>query len=53
MSEADVTNEFTLGTPGEPFTFSQCHNEVTIAEASGSTGDILQLEDFIRGVVKP
>ncbi|CAI9104973.1 OLC1v1003778C1 [Oldenlandia corymbosa var. corymbosa] len=52
VSDADVTNEFTLGTPGETFTFSQCLNQVTIAEASGLTGDVLQLEDFIRGVVK-
>ncbi|CAI9089421.1 OLC1v1023993C1 [Oldenlandia corymbosa var. corymbosa] len=53
VSEADVTNEFTLGTPGEPFNFSQCLNQVTIGEASGSTADVLHLEDFIRGVLKP
>ncbi|KAE9597014.1 hypothetical protein Lal_00007229 [Lupinus albus] len=53
ISEADVTNEFTLGVPGEPFTFTQCSNKVTTAEASGLTGEISQLEEFIREHVKP
>ncbi|KAL3530503.1 hypothetical protein ACH5RR_009825 [Cinchona calisaya] len=52
VSEADVTNEFTLGTPGEAFAFSQCHNKVSIGEASGLTGEITQLEEFIRNLVK-
>ncbi|KAL8519101.1 hypothetical protein ACS0TY_010149 [Phlomoides rotata] len=53
LSSADVTNEYTLGVPGEAFTFSQCVNKVTVAEASGLTGDISQLELFIREYVKP
>ncbi|KAI4328210.1 hypothetical protein L6164_020582 [Bauhinia variegata] len=52
ISDADVTNEFTLGVPGEPFSFSQCVNKVTTAEASGLTGEISQLEQFIRENVK-
>ncbi|KAK2966532.1 hypothetical protein RJ640_019061 [Escallonia rubra] len=53
LSAADISNEFTLGVPGETFAFSQCHNKVTVAEASGLTGDISQLEEFIREHVKP
>ncbi|KAL3518436.1 hypothetical protein ACH5RR_021025 [Cinchona calisaya] len=53
VSEADVTNEFTLGTPGAAFTFSQCHNKLVIGESSGLTGEIDQLEDFVRNIVKP
>ncbi|CAA2982842.1 signal recognition particle receptor subunit beta-like [Olea europaea subsp. europaea] len=53
LSTADIANEYTLGVPGEAFGFSQCHNKVTIAEASGLTGDISQLEQFIREHVKP
>lgn len=53
VSEADVTNDFTLGTPGEAFSFSQCHNKVTVAEASGLTSEISQVEQFIREQVKP
>ncbi|KAJ4978757.1 hypothetical protein NE237_009537 [Protea cynaroides] len=53
ISDADIANEFTLGVTGEAFTFSQCHNKVTIAEASGLTGDIAQIEQFIREHVKP
>ncbi|OIV94509.1 hypothetical protein TanjilG_25571 [Lupinus angustifolius] len=53
ISEADVTNEFTLGVPGEPFSFTQSSNKVTTAEASGLTGEISQLEEFIREYVKP
>ncbi|CAI9767928.1 unnamed protein product [Fraxinus pennsylvanica] len=53
LSSADIANEYTLGVPGEAFGFSQCQNKVTIAEASGSTGDISQLEQFIREHVKP
>lgn len=53
VSEADVAGEYTLGIPGEAFTFSQCHNKVVIGEASGLTGEISQLEDFIRNLVKP
>uniref|UniRef100_A0A5B7C6T5 Signal recognition particle receptor subunit beta n=1 Tax=Davidia involucrata TaxID=16924 RepID=A0A5B7C6T5_DAVIN len=52
ISAADVANEYTLGVPGEAFAFSQCHNKVTVAEASGLTGDISQLEQFIREYVK-
>ncbi|XP_027768738.1 signal recognition particle receptor subunit beta-like isoform X1 [Solanum pennellii] len=53
VSDADISNEYTLGVPGEPFAFSQCHNSIIIAEASGLTGEISQLEKFIRENVKP
>ncbi|TKY58667.1 Signal recognition particle receptor subunit beta [Spatholobus suberectus] len=53
VSEADVANEFTLGVSGEPFSFSQCHNKVRLQDASGLTGEISQLEQFIREYVKP
>ncbi|MCD9642884.1 hypothetical protein HAX54_029926 [Datura stramonium] len=53
VSDADISNEFTLGVPGEPFVFSQCCNKVIVAEASGLTGEISQLEQFIRENVKP
>lgn len=52
VSAADISDEFTLGVPGEAFAFSQCHNKVTVAEASGATGDISSLEQFIRERVK-
>lgn len=52
VSAADVTNELTLGVPGEAFAFSHCRNRVTVAEASGLTGDISQLEQFVREHVK-
>ncbi|KAL0336132.1 UNVERIFIED_CONTAM: hypothetical protein Sradi_4825100 [Sesamum radiatum] len=52
LSSADITNEFSLGVPGEAFAFSQCQNKVTVAEASGLTSDISQLEQFIREYVK-
>lgn len=53
ISEADIANDFTLGVPGEVFSFSQCSNKVTVAEASGLTGDISQVEHFLRENVKP
>ncbi|KAK0572961.1 hypothetical protein LWI29_001027 [Acer saccharum] len=53
ISEADVTNDFTLGVQGEAFAFSQCYNKVTVAEASGLTGEISPVEQFIREHVKP
>ena len=53
ISAADITNEFTLGVPGEQFSFIQCYNKVTTADASGLTGEISQLEQFIREYVKP
>ncbi|KAJ8560435.1 hypothetical protein K7X08_022295 [Anisodus acutangulus] len=49
VSEADIANEFTLGVPGEPFVFSQCCNKVIVAEASGLTGEISQLETVHQG----
>lgn len=52
VSEADVSNEYSLGVPGEVFAFSQCQNKVTVAEASGLTGEISQLEQFVREHVK-
>lgn len=53
LSDADITSEYTLGVPGQTFTFSQCQNRVTFAEASALTGDISQVEDFIGEHVKP
>ncbi|XP_042500776.1 signal recognition particle receptor subunit beta-like isoform X2 [Macadamia integrifolia] len=53
ISAADISNEFTLGNIGEAFSFSQCHNKVTIAEASGLTGDVVQAEQFIREHIRP
>ncbi|KAF8408249.1 hypothetical protein HHK36_007397 [Tetracentron sinense] len=53
VSAADIANEFTLGVTGEAFVFSHCHNKVTVAEASGLTGEISQVEQFIREHVKP
>lgn len=52
VSEADVANEYSLGVPGEVFAFSQCQNKVTVAEASGLTSEISQLEQFVREHVK-
>ncbi|GER51535.1 signal recognition particle receptor subunit beta [Striga asiatica] len=52
LSSADVTNEHTLGVPGEAFAFHHCINKVTVAESSGLTGDISQLEQFVRQHVK-
>ncbi|KAJ3709116.1 hypothetical protein LUZ61_012821 [Rhynchospora tenuis] len=48
ISTADVTNEVVLGTPGTAFTFAQCQNKITMAEASGLTGNISQVEQFIK-----
>ncbi|XP_076945244.1 uncharacterized protein LOC143616241 [Bidens hawaiensis] len=53
VSDADISNEFTLGVTGEAFSFSQCVNKVTVAEASALTGEILPLEQFIRERVRP
>ncbi|KAK8998018.1 hypothetical protein V6N11_012551 [Hibiscus sabdariffa] len=53
ISAADISNDFTLGVPGEVFAFSQCRNVVTIVEASGLKGEIAQVEQFIREHVKP
>ncbi|CAK7332089.1 unnamed protein product [Dovyalis caffra] len=53
ISEADIANDTTLGIPGEVFSFSHCVNKVSIAEASGWTGEISQVEQFIRAHVKP
>lgn len=53
ISTADIADEFSLGVEGEPFTFSQCQNKVAVGEASGLTGEISQLEQFIRDHVKP
>ncbi|PSS13599.1 Signal recognition particle receptor subunit beta like [Actinidia chinensis var. chinensis] len=52
LSAADIANEYSLGVPGEAFAFSQCQNRVTVTEASGLTGEISQLELFIREHVK-
>ena len=53
VSAADIANEYTLGVLGETFAFSQCNSKVTVAESSALTGDISQLEQFIRDRVKP
>ncbi|ESQ50565.1 hypothetical protein EUTSA_v10022817mg [Eutrema salsugineum] len=53
ISAADITNDFTLGIEGELFSFSHCLNKVTVAEASGLTGETDQVQDFIREYVKP
>ncbi|GKV52995.1 hypothetical protein SLEP1_g59545 [Rubroshorea leprosula] len=53
VSEADIANDFTIGVPGEAFALSQCNNKVTIAETSGLTGEVAQVEQFIREHVKP
>lgn len=53
ISSADISNEYTLGVPGEAFVFNHCHNKVATAEASGLTGDTSQLEQFIREYVEP
>ncbi|XP_020088760.1 signal recognition particle receptor subunit beta-like isoform X1 [Ananas comosus] len=53
ISTADISDEFMLGVPGEPFTLEQCRNKVTVAEASGLTGEVSQVEQFIREHVKP
>ena len=53
ISDADVTSEYTLGVAGQPFAFSQCQNKVALAEASALTGEIAEVEEFIREVVRP
>ncbi|KAI4302104.1 hypothetical protein MLD38_037890 [Melastoma candidum] len=53
VSAADIANDFTLGVEGEAFVFSQCPNKFTVAEAAGLTGEITQVEEFIRECVKP
>ncbi|CAN6540416.1 unnamed protein product [Malus baccata var. baccata] len=52
ISSADIANDFTLGVPGEVFSFSHCQNKVTVAEASGLTGEISRVEQFVREHVK-
>lgn len=52
ISAADVSNDYTLGVPGEPFKFSQCHNKVIVGESSGLKGEVAELEEFIRENVK-
>ncbi|KAD2394494.1 hypothetical protein E3N88_41471 [Mikania micrantha] len=44
VSDADISNEFTLGVTGEAFSFSQCINKVTVAEDAGLTGEIVMYE---------
>eukprot|EP00262_Sarcandra_glabra_P013958 TRINITY_DN3974_c0_g1_i1.p1 TRINITY_DN3974_c0_g1~~TRINITY_DN3974_c0_g1_i1.p1 ORF type:complete len:257 (+),score=46.31 TRINITY_DN3974_c0_g1_i1:286-1056(+) len=53
VSSADIANEITLGVTGEVFSFSQCLNKVSVGEASGLTGEISQVEQFIRENVRP
>ncbi|KAG7012804.1 Signal recognition particle receptor subunit beta [Cucurbita argyrosperma subsp. argyrosperma] len=52
ISDADISNDFTLGVPGKAFSFTQCHNKVSVAEASGLTGEVSEVEQFIRENVK-
>ncbi|URE30305.1 ADP-ribosylation factor GTPase-activating protein [Musa troglodytarum] len=51
ISTADITSDYTLGVPGEAFSFSHCRNKVTVADTSGLTGEISQVEQFIRELV--
>ncbi|KAG4188269.1 Signal recognition particle receptor subunit beta [Gossypium arboreum] len=53
ISAADISNDFTLGVSGEVFSFTQCRNAVTVADASGLNGEVAQVEKFIREHVKP
>ncbi|MBA0554436.1 hypothetical protein Golob_013535 [Gossypium lobatum] len=53
ISAADISNDFTLGVSGEVFSFTQCRNAVTVADASGLKGEVAQVEHFIREHVKP
>ncbi|MBA0826792.1 hypothetical protein Goarm_011613 [Gossypium armourianum] len=53
ISAADISNDFTLGVSGEVFSFTQCRNAVTVADASGLKGEVAQVEQFIREHVKP
>ncbi|KAJ3692579.1 hypothetical protein LUZ60_011674 [Juncus effusus] len=48
ISSADVSDEVTIGTIGEPFSFAQCVNKVTTCEGSGLTGKIADVEQFIK-----
>lgn len=52
VSAADVTSEVFLGVEGEPFKFTQCTNQITIAEVSALTGKVEDVEQFIREHVK-
>ncbi|XP_057856180.2 uncharacterized protein LOC131065637 [Cryptomeria japonica] len=53
ISDADIAHEVTLGVAGQPFTFSQCINKVTVTEASAISGKISDVEHFIRERVMP
>nr|KJB25221.1 hypothetical protein B456_004G181700 [Gossypium raimondii] len=53
ISAADISNDVTLGVSGEVFSFTQCRNAVTVADASGLKGEVAQVEQFIREHVKP
>jgi len=53
ISAADISDEVTLGVQGQPFTFMQCINKVTVTEASAISGKISEVEHFIREQVKP
>ncbi|KAI3952686.1 hypothetical protein MKX01_013648 [Papaver californicum] len=48
ISAADMSTEYALVVACETFTFSQCRNKVSVGESSGLTGDISQVENFIR-----
>ncbi|CAA0814125.1 signal recognition particle binding [Striga hermonthica] len=52
LSSADITNEYTLGQPGEAFAFSQCSNDISVRESSGLTSDISRLEQLNREHIK-
>ncbi|KAG7536830.1 Small GTPase superfamily ARF/SAR type [Arabidopsis suecica] len=53
VSTAVIANDFSIGIEGEVFSFSHCYNKVTVAEASGLTGETVQIQDFIREYIKP
>ncbi|XP_020883626.1 uncharacterized protein LOC9316823 [Arabidopsis lyrata subsp. lyrata] len=42
--KSDIANDFS---------FSHCYNKVIVAEASGLTGENVQIQDFIREYIKP
>eukprot|EP00250_Pteridium_aquilinum_P019162 c24324_g1_i2 orf=375-1157(+) len=48
VSDADMTSEVFIGKEGEPFKFTQCLNNVTVAEASVVTGQMTEIHQFIR-----
>eukprot|EP00271_Cylindrocystis_brebissonii_P004765 TRINITY_DN1660_c0_g1_i1.p1 TRINITY_DN1660_c0_g1~~TRINITY_DN1660_c0_g1_i1.p1 ORF type:complete len:261 (+),score=32.30 TRINITY_DN1660_c0_g1_i1:146-928(+) len=54
ISDADVTSEVSLASPGEPFKFETCRNPVTHTDASVLEGsvNVAGIEAFIREYIK-